>query len=254
MTPVTVANARLQSQVEASRVRILRRAFAFGIVSLFLAHSPIHTSTILVHGIPGDSPTYLKLHDTDGSTAIIVPDSVDNKWAAGAQVVVTSNEYRWHKDSGVIQIVAMDPATETGYTRLTLSKTPLSTTPSTEVDDIGFAVEVALLSRNVVFDSESSDGGHFWVFQTPHVTQNIEGVEVVNFGQAGTLGRYPIHFHLCRDVAGSVVKKNTVRHSNQRCFVIHGSDNLLLEDNVAYNTPGHCYMLEDVSLLWKLRC
>ena len=136
-------------------------------------------------------------------------------------------------------------AGEPGYTRVTLNKN--IGTPSSVVEDIGFAVEVALLSRNILFDSEHTGGGHFWVMQTPTVEQNIEGVEIANFGQEGILGRYPIHFHLSRSVAGSKVRKNCVRNSNQRCYVVHGSDNLLLEDNVAYNTKGHCYMLEDVS-------
>ena len=39
--------------------------------------------------------------------------------------------------------------------------------------------------------------------------------------------------------------KNVVWQSNQRCFVIHGTHNVTLSENVAYDTRGHCYMLED---------
>lgn len=66
-------------------------------------------------------------------------------------------------------------------------------------------------------------------------------MEVVNFGQAGTLGRYPIHTHMCGDLDG----KNTIRQSNQRCIVIHASDNVMIEENVAFDTAGHCFMTED---------
>ena len=44
---------------------------------------------------------------------------------------------------------------------------------------------------------------------------------------------------------GSVVSKNLVRESNQRCYVIHGSHNVTLDSNVAYDTKGHCFVLED---------
>jgi hypothetical protein len=59
------------------------------------------------------------------------------------------------------------------------------------------------------------------------------------------LGRYPIHFHFCSDVAGSIVSKNSIRKSNQRCVVVHGTNKLRIEENVAFDTKGHCYMLED---------
>ena len=60
----------------------------------------------------------------------------------------------------------------------------------------------------------------------------------------GELGRYPIHIHLCKN-AYSVIARNTVRHSNQRCVVIHGSHNTTISENVAYDTFGHCYITED---------
>lgn len=46
-------------------------------------------------------------------------------------------------------------------------------------------------------------------------------------------------------VTGSTVAKNLVKDSNQRCYVIHGTHGVRIEENVAYNTFGHCYMTED---------
>lgn len=31
----------------------------------------------------------------------------------------------------------------------------------------------------------------------------------------------------------------------QRCIVIHASHNLTIDSNVAYNTAGHCFLLEE---------
>lgn len=42
-------------------------------------------------------------------------------------------------------------------------------------------------------------------------------------------------------------RKNTIRQSNQRGIVVHGTNNLLLEENVAFDVKGHSYVLEDVS-------
>lgn len=46
-------------------------------------------------------------------------------------------------------------------------------------------------------------------------------------------------------MTGSVVSKNLIRYSNQRCIVVHRTNNLLLDGNVAYDTFGHCFMTED---------
>lgn len=50
---------------------------------------------------------------------------------------------------------------------------------------------------------------------------------------------------MCGDVTGSIVSKNLIRSSNQRCIVVHRSHNLIVDGNVAYDTFGHCFMTED---------
>ena len=59
------------------------------------------------------------------------------------------------------------------------------------------------------------------------------------------LSRYPIHFHFCGDVPGSAIVKNVIRQSNQRCVVVHGTNKLRIEQNVAFDTKGHCFITED---------
>ena len=190
----------------------------------------------------------MKLRDvsTDLRT-IIVDATVSGKWAAGSEIVITSHTKKWDGHQ-VRTISRVSPyGTNGAYVALLLNSA--IERPTTLIDSPDFAVEIALLSRNIVFqggsDSNSFHGGHFWIMQTPKVQQYIEGIDFQKFGQQGSLGRYPIHFHLCGDVTGSVVLKNTVRLSNQRCIVVHGTDNLRIESNVAFNTKGHCFMLED---------
>ena len=41
--------------------------------------------------------------------------------------------------------------------------------------------------------------------------------------------------------------QNSIRQSNQRGIVVHGTDRLRIEDNVSFDVRGHSYVLEDVS-------
>jgi len=126
-----------------------------------------------------------------------------------------------------------------GY-RLTLNE-PIGPT-TTLKDHSVMAVEVALLSRNIVWEGgEGSDdlmGGHFWILRTPGVPQHLEGVDIQNFGQQGVLARYPIHVHFGYESNSVEILRNTIRDSNQRCLSIHGTNSTLVQDNVAYNIKG----------------
>ena len=50
---------------------------------------------------------------------------------------------------------------------------------------------------------------------------------------------------MCGNVNGTMVARNTVRQSNQRCYVVHATNAVHLEYNIAFDTFGHCFMLED---------
>ena len=202
-----------------------------------------------VIGLPDETPTWVNLHDiSEDLQTLTVPQGVVGKWSIGSRIVITSTSRSYWEDH-VRTIVRVDKTGESGLALLRMDS-PLPFRPTTKKESSVFAVEVALLSRNILFEGESDDSsqtGHFIVFRTPEIIQKIEGVEFRHFGQQGVLGRYPIHFHFCGDVAGSVVAKNTIHLSQQRCVVVHGTDNLKISENVAYHTAGHCFMTEDVS-------
>ena len=201
-----------------------------------------------IHGIPNATPAWTKLYDVVGTSnnpsTILVTNSVIGKWGVGAQILLTPHTRVWNQN----QVRTIKSITASGSHAAIELDSPILR-PTTTIDSADFAVEVALLSRNIVFegstDSTVSHGGHFMIMHTPTVLQTIEGVDLRNFGQQGLLGRYPIHFHFCGDVAGSIVSKNTIRQSNQRCVVVHGTNKLRIQENVAFDTKGHCYMTED---------
>lgn len=55
----------------------------------------------------------------------------------------------------------------------------------------------------------------------------------------------PMHFHMCGSVDGSIVSKLAVRNTKQRGIVVHGTNDLHLNENILHNTRGHAMMLED---------
>ena len=79
---------------------------------------------------------------------------------------------------------------------------------------------------------------------TPDEMSKLSGVAFTRMGQTGLMGRYPVHFHLVGNARGAYVKNSSVYDSYQRCYTLHGTFGMLLENNVAYNSIGHCYFLE----------
>jgi hypothetical protein len=184
---------------------------------------------------------------TERPSGIVVEEAVKGKWEAGAEILITSHTRDWdgHQVRKIKKVLEYDQAD--GYVLLQLDAPIIR--PTTFRQSSNYAVEVALLSRNIVFEGGPDDvenhGGVFSIRDTPVVKQMLVGVDFQNFGQQGYLGRYPIHIHMNGNLTGSIVAKNTVRQSNQRCIVVHGTSNLLVQSNVAYDTKGHCFIVED---------
>ena len=101
-------------------------------------------------------------------------------------------------------------------------------------DDTGFAHEGAEI--RIIRDGMDSP------------TARIEHIEMWNVGKYDQMGHYPIHFHELGPVAGSYVKGVSIRQSANRAIVIHGSQQILLQDNVVYQIRGHAYYLEPSGL------
>jgi cell migration-inducing and hyaluronan-binding protein len=114
-----------------------------------------------------------------------------------------------------------------------------------DVDERG---EVGLLTRNIKLqasaDAEQSFyGGHVMAMVTSKMF--VEGVEFNRMGQNLTLARYPIHWHLIGDAKGQYIRNAGIHDTYNRCVTVHGTHNLQVENNVTYNTVGHCFFLED---------
>jgi glycoprotein endo-alpha-1,2-mannosidase len=124
---------------------------------------------------------------------LVVDGAIKDKWGVGAEILITSHTLNWD-DQTVRAIASVENYGDEGKVLIALNATIDARPPTTS--DSYFAAEVALLSRNIVFEGsrESKDGplqgGHLVVYHTASIPQIIEGAEFRNFGQQGTLGRY----------------------------------------------------------------
>src|SRR6188768_3623324 len=113
------------------------------------------------------------------------------------------------------------------------------------VDERG---EVGLLTRNIRIqasdDAETSYfGGHIMAMAGSRMY--VSGVELSRMGQHLHLARYPIHWHIIGEGQGQYIANASIHDTYSRCVTVHGTNNLRVENNVTFNTVGHCFFLED---------
>ena len=143
-----------------------------------------------VNGLPSNTPTWVNVIEDSSFNWIMVDESVLNKWGAGSEILITSHTRDWnkHQQRTITSVVTSEFP---GKVRIWFDRPIIRPTTSRESPD--FATEVALLSRNIVFEGGADDtalhGGHMRIMYTPKVAQSIMGVDIRNFGQQGTLGR-----------------------------------------------------------------
>jgi hypothetical protein len=105
--------------------------------------------------------------------------------------------------------------------------------------------EVANLSRNVIVESaDKKVRGHTMYHRDS--AGAISFAEFRHLGKEGVLGRYALHYHLCGDtMRGSYVIGASIWDSANRWLAIHGTNYLIVRDNVGYKSKGHGFFLED---------
>jgi hypothetical protein len=143
----------------------------------------------------------------------------------------------------------MSLAPEPGYTP------PVAPAPSV-LDE---RAAVANLSRNIVIQGaddsawrNSGFGAHVMVMDLRSKVI-VDGVEMRRMGQAGVLGRYPMHWHLLSyangqylaDATGHVIRNSAIWQSANRCIVIHATNGVQVNNNICHDIAGHAFFLED---------
>src|SRR5450755_2576505 len=195
--------------------------------------------TLNLHGTEKNSWTKLGQTAAAGSNTIQVVNPGD--WKKGQTIVLASTDFDPHQAERRT-IAAISGNTITLDKKLDYMHFGKITF---EVDERG---EVGLLTRNIKLQAsadaaESFYGGH--VMAMVGSKMFVEGVEFNRMGQNMTLARYPIHWHLIGDARGQYIKNASLHDTYNRCVTVHGTNFLHVENNVTYNTVGHCFFLED---------
>ncbi|KYQ92991.1 hypothetical protein DLAC_05595 [Tieghemostelium lacteum] len=170
-----------------------------------------------------------------GDTLIFVQDNIN--WEVGQEVVLTTSTWKdeFTKQNEVRKISAIQGK------KVLLDK-PLNFLHFASED---YQVEVGLLSRRIVFKSMDGLNDFFGGHVLMMGEGQISGLQLINMGQQNIKARYPLHFHLAKTLTSSYISDCSVYQSFYRCFTIHGTNNVNVERNVAYDVYGHCYYLED---------
>jgi cell migration-inducing and hyaluronan-binding protein len=198
-----------------------------------------------------------------GGTLSLHGDRTANTWTklsrtakAGAGKIDVLNASGWRKgDEIVLASTDYDPAqaerrTVAGISgnSITLDK-PLKYMHFGEitfgVDERG---EVGMLTRNIRIqasdDAEKTYfGGHIMAMAGSKMY--VSSVELRRMGQNMHLARYPIHWHIIGEGQGQYIQNSSIHDTYSRCVTVHGTNDVRVQNNVTYNTVGHCFFLED---------
>src|SRR5262245_413495 len=196
--------------------------------------------TLSLHGNRTNSWTKLSKTADAGSTSIDVLNAAG--WRVGDELVLASTDFD-PRQAERRTIAAIKGNTITLDKKLDYMHFGKITF---DVDERG---EVGLLTRNVRLQASADAaeapfyGGHVMAMGASKMF--VEGVEFNRMGQNLTLARYPIHWHLVGDAKGQYIRNAAIHDTYNRCVTVHGTNNLQVENNVTYNTVGHCFFLED---------
>src|SRR5689334_6987540 len=196
--------------------------------------------TLNLHGNRTNSWTKLSKTADAGSNSIEVLNAAG--WRVGDEIVLASTDFD-PRQAERRTIAAIKGNTITLDKKLDYMHFGKITF---DVDERG---EVGMLTRNIRLQAspDAADAlfycGH--VMAMGAIKMFVEGVEFQRMGQNLTLARYPIHWHLIGDAKGQYIRNAAIHDTYNRCVTVHGTNFLRVENNVTYNTVGHCFFLED---------
>ena len=198
--------------------------------------------TLDLHGQERLGWTRLAATAEAGATALVLERAHD--WRPGDRVVVASTDFDPNHAEERLVAGGNGATVQLGAP---LAHRHWGVSQSFAGRTVDTRAEVGLLTRNILIQGElegdAGFGGH--VISLAGATMRIDGVEFFRMGQAGVIGRYPVHWHMAGSVPGQYVRHSAIWRTNLRCLTIHGTDDAVAEGNVCYDHSGHGYFLED---------
>ncbi len=188
---------------------------------------------------------WTRLAATANKGSLVINLKVAPAWRVGDRIVVTSTDFHYeHAEERTISAIAGTAVTLDKQ----LQKQHWCATEMFNGIPLEECAEVGLLTRNIriqgdAYSTTSGFGGHIMIMAGAKA--KISGVELYHMGQKGRVARYPMHWHMVGDGTGQYMNNSSVVHSYNRFITIHGTHNVRLAGNVAFDTIGHGYYMED---------
>jgi hypothetical protein len=233
--------------IPAGRTALIRLVYADGLDRQSCPAIVCCGGRMDFHGAPMNR-TWVRLGATarKGDSFLTLSEPVSG-WKAGDRIIVTMTGVA--PTSGYPHPGPNPKGTTTEERTIrAIQGTQLTLSAPLEHEHLGggmYRGEVANLSRNVVVESADKNvRGHTMYHR--HSAGAISHAEFRRLGKPGILGRYPLHYHLCGDtMRGSYVIGASIWDSGNRWLAIHGTNYLIVRDNVGYRSQGHGFFLED---------
>lgn len=223
---------------------------------------------------PQPAWTKLNQHADIGAKQFQLKQMVN--WAKGDQIIVAPTDHYGLGGTEAFTIASVSGSTvnttaglvksrwgrlqypsATGLSLTQTSYTPPATPAPTLLDE---RAAVGNLSRHIVIQGaddtawrDQGFGVHVMVMGLKSQIQ-IDGVEFRRAGQAGQLGRYPVHWHMLSydasgnelgDVTDHYIRNSAIWNSANRCVVVHATNGVTVQNNICYDIKGHAFFLED---------
>lgn len=241
--------------------------------------------TLSLHGTPPAVPwTKIGDHVAAGQTTIALSEAVD--WKAGDQVVLAPTDFHTTTPTATLAVTERLTIASAAGDELVTTSGPsvarwgvlqyptasgmalapdgsialppaMAGTP-TVLDE---RAEIGNLTRNIVVQApddalwqDDGFGVHVMVMGSGSAAY-LDGVEIRRGGQRGALGRYPFHWHMLSyappmwigDATGQYIRNSVIHESSNRGIVVHGTNGVVVADNVVYDVRGHGIFTEDAS-------
>ena len=217
-------------------------------------------SRLDLHGADASKTSWTQLDGTAqaGATSFTLTEATG--WRPGDKIAIASTDFDLNQaEELTVTSVSDDGRTisfEPPLDYMHYGQADRYDDPDGDVHVLDMRAEVTLLSRNVKIQgdvdydpskplNEQDDqyGGHTMVMNGGEMY--ISGAEFAFMGQAGILGKYPVHWHESGDVSGQYVRDSSIHHSFNKGVTIHDTHNAEVTDNVVYETISHNYYFED---------
>ena len=214
-------------------------------------------SRIEIHAKDASKDSWTQINETAeaGSDTLVLAED-DTGWQIGDRIAIASTgfdmdeaEYRTITNIDG-RTVTLDAPLEHSHFGQIETHNNGKTGEDYREWELDMRAEVALLSRNVTLQGDEANaidqyGGHTMIMNG--AAMHIDGAELTRMGQAGDVGRYPLHWHMLGDATGQYVTNSSVHETYNKGITIHGTQNAWLENNALVNNIGHAYYFEDGS-------